>query len=178
MKYPFIETPKTVQYDVLHAIESGSGTNSIILAQLCQRGRTVTAKQIQMATLRLYQGGRIQRANGLWVLSTANKWLRIKKAREGAEAVRPNGIFAFYREAGTQAWVELTPPFSSESAKPGINRLLCNCTDSEGHKYTLALLYFGEVTEQDFAATRLLAELVIAEFGVEFLFIESLKVPQ
>ena len=169
MKYPFIEKPRTMQYDVLHAIESGSGTNSIILAQLCQVGRTVTAKQIQMTTLRLYQGGRIQRANGLWVLSTANKWRRIKKAKEGAEAVRLNGIFAFYREAGTQTWVELPQPFSSENAKPGISRALCYYTDSEGHKYALGLLYFGEVTEQDFAATRRIADLELAEFGVELL---------
>lgn len=166
MKYPFIEKPRTMQYDVLHAIESGSTKNSMILAQLCQLGRTVTAKQIQMATLRLYQGGRIQRANDLWVLSTANKWRRIKKAKEGAEAVRPNGIFALYMAREAKEWVELPPPFTSENAKPGIERLLTNCTDDEGHKYTLALLYFGELAPEDFNAALRLVDLELAEFGV------------
>lgn len=177
MKHPFIEEPQTVQYDVLHAIESGVTENSLILAKLCKLGRSVTIRQVQTATRRLYQGGIIQRTNGQWALCTANKWRRIAKAKEGAEAVRPNGVFAFYMGAEATTWRELSPPFTPENAEPGINRNLFSCTDDEGHKYTLALLCFGGLADEHFNAALRLVDLALAEFGVSLLPIESTKVP-
>jgi DNA-binding PadR family transcriptional regulator len=67
MKYP-LKNNQTIEYDVLHAMESGARQALWVESHLSKAGIKRTRKQIYGAMQRLRKDGVIEHKGGLWLI--------------------------------------------------------------------------------------------------------------
>jgi hypothetical protein len=68
-KYQLISPPQTVEYNVLHALETGQGQAHFAEKYLRKQGISYTTRQIYGAMQRLRKAGLIAKERGIWVLT-------------------------------------------------------------------------------------------------------------